>query len=384
VIFHFDFRMWARMLRIAWRDPHPAGRRRMLVRLLVFVPAVASFHALCFFLDGVLFPGLRRVHVRRPVFLVGHARSGTTLLHRLMSRDAERFSSFMLYELYFPSLLQKKLIRALAAFDRARLGGWFERRVQAWEQRRYGATQDIHAMGLTRPEEDDFLFYWSCASGTWMLKLPAMGQIDFYHLDREPERRRRRVQRFYADCIRRQLYLNGADRIHLCKAPHFAGRVASLIESFPDAGIVVTMRSPHETIPSLLKLVKLSYQLRGWDEPRMARSLAVLALQSFHTYEHPLEVLAKHPETKHAIVDYRELVAEPKRAVSEVYAALGLPLSPAYAAILDEEQTRARRHESGHSYSLAEFGLDKDAIEQELAELFLRYRWNEGSPGHGS
>jgi omega-hydroxy-beta-dihydromenaquinone-9 sulfotransferase len=383
LIFHFDFTQWARMLRLAWRDPHPAGRRRMLTRLLVFVPLVASFHAVCFFLDGLLFPGLHRVPVRAPVFLVGHARSGTTLLHRLMSRDAERFSSFMLYELFFPSLLQKKTIRALAAFDRRRLGGFFERRVQAWEKRRYAATQDIHAMGLTKPEEDDFLFYWSCASGTWMLKLPAMGEIDFYHLDREPERRRRRVQRFYADCIRRQLYLNGPDRIHLCKAPHFAGRVASLIESFPDAGIVVTMRDPHETIPSLLKLMQVGYQLRGWDEPRMARSLGVLAHQAFHTYKHPLEVLAKHPETKHAIVDYRELVAEPKRAVAAVYEALGLPLSPAYAALLDEEQARARKHESGHRYSLAEFGLDKDAIEQELAELFARYHWSEGSPAHG-
>ena len=126
------------------------------MRLLVFVPLVASFHAVCFFLDGVLFPGLHRVRVRDPVFLVGHARSGTTLLHRLMSRDAERFSSFMLYELYFPSLLQKRAIRALAACDRRWLGGFFERRVQAWEQKRYAATQDIHAMGLTKPEEDDF------------------------------------------------------------------------------------------------------------------------------------------------------------------------------------------------------------------------------------
>jgi hypothetical protein len=210
-----------------------------------------------------------------------------------------------------------------------------------------------------------------------------MGEIDFYHLDREPERKRRRVQRFYADCIRRQLHLNGPDRIHLCKAPHFAGRVASLIESFPDAGIVVTMRNPHETIPSLLKLVKVGYQLRGWDEPRMARSLAVLAHQSFHTYAHPLEVLAKNPETKHAIVDYRDLVAEPKRAVAEVYEALGLPLTSAFEAVLDDEQKRARKHESGHSYSLAEFGLDKDAIEHELAVLFERYHWNEGSPAHG-
>jgi hypothetical protein len=381
MLFHFDFAMWARLLRVAWREPHPAGRRRMLVRLLVFVPVVASFHAVCFLLDALLFPGLRRIEVRDPVFLVGHARSGTTLLHRLMSRDGERFSSFRLYEMYFPSLLQKKAIRALAAFDRRRLGGFVGRRVRAWEKKRYGKTQDIHAMGLTQPEEDDFLFYWSCASGTWMLKLPAMGEIDFYHLDREPERKRRRVQRFYADCIRRQLHLNGADRVHLCKAPHFAGRVASLIESFPGARIVVTMRSPHETIPSLLKLMKVGYQLRGWDEPRMARSLGVLAAQSFHTYRHPLEVLAKHPETRHAIVDYRELVAEPKRTVAEVYAALGIELTADFAAVLDEEQKRARKHESGHSYSLAEFGLDKDAIEHGLAELFERYHW---STAHGT
>jgi len=384
MLFHFDFAQWARMVRIAWREPHPAGRRRMLTRLLVFVPVVASFHALCFFLDGILFPGLHRVRVEAPVFLVGHARSGTTLLHRLMSRDGDRFSSFLLYELYFPSLLQKKTIRALARLDRAQLGGFFERRVQAWEKRRYGKTQDMHAMGLTQPEEDDFLFYWSCASGTWMLKLPAMGEIDFYHLDREPERRRRRVQRFYADCIRRQLYLNGTDRIHLCKAPHFAGRVASLIESFPDARIVVTMRNPNETIPSLLKLMKVGYQLRGWDEPRMARSLGVLAAQAFHTYKHPLEVLAKHPETRHAIVDYRELVAEPKRTVAEVYEALGIPLTPGFAAVLDGEQARAKKHETGHSYSLAEFGLDADAIEHELAELFERYHWSTGSPAHGA
>jgi hypothetical protein len=380
MIFHFDFAMWARMLRASWHDENPAARRRMLVRLLVYVPLVASFHALCFFLDGILFPGLRRVRVRGPVFLVGHARSGTTLLHRLMSRDAERFSSFRLYELYFPSLLQKRAIRALAACDRRFLAGFFERRVQAWEEKRYGATRHVHAMSLTAPEEDDFLFYWSCASGTWMLKLPAMGEIDFYHLDRAPERKRRRVQRFYADCIRRQLYLNGPDLVHLCKAPHFAGRVESLIESFPDCRIVVTLRSPHETIPSLLKLVSLSYRARGAQDARSQRSLAVLAEQSFHTYEHPLAALARHPGTRHAIVDYRELVAEPKRAVSEVYRALDLPLSPEYAKILDEEQARARKHESGHAYSLAEFGLDENAIETRLAPLFERFGFRrEGS-----
>ena len=84
MIFYFDFATYFRMLRLAWRE-RPASRRRLLFRLLVKVPLVALFHAVCFFLDGIFFPGLRKVEVRSPVFIVGHARSGTTLLHRLMN-----------------------------------------------------------------------------------------------------------------------------------------------------------------------------------------------------------------------------------------------------------------------------------------------------------
>ena len=144
------------------------------------------------------------------------------------------------------------------------------------------------------------------------------------------------------------------------------------------------MRNPHETIPSLLKLVKVGYQLRGWDEPRMARSLGVLAAQSFHTYQHPLEVLAKHPETKHAIVDYRELVAEPKRAVAEVYAALGLPLTPAFAGRARRgAEARAASTRAGTATASPSSASTRTRSSSELAELFERYHWNEGSPAHG-
>jgi hypothetical protein len=110
MIFYFDFATYFRLLRLAFGEA-PANRRQLLFRLLVRVPLVALFHTICFFLDGILFPGLHHIEVRSPVFIVGHARSGTTLLHRLMSEDGDRFSSFMLYELWFPSLLQKKVIR---------------------------------------------------------------------------------------------------------------------------------------------------------------------------------------------------------------------------------------------------------------------------------
>ncbi len=379
MLFYFDVRSWLRMLDLARRE-EGRRRRRLLVRLLVTVPAVAAFHAVCFFLDGILFPGLRRIRVRTPVFVLGHARSGTTLVHRLMSEDSGRFSSFRLYELYFPSLLQKKLIRAGAAFDRRRLGGFLARRVRAWEERRYAKIRDIHAMSLTAPEEDDIVFYWSCASGMWITELPYMGQLDFYHVDERPPRRRRRLLRFYADCVRRQLYLNGADKVHLSKNPIFAGRVESLIEAFPDARIVVPMRHPYETIPSLLKLMKVSWGLLHWDEARMERSLRALAEQSFHTYRHPLRVLARHPETKQAVLDYRELVAEPLRTLERAYEQLGFAMSPAFREALLAAEKRAKAHETGHRYSLEEFGLRAGEIRAELADLFERFHWDEAAP----
>jgi hypothetical protein len=234
----------------------------------------------------------------------------------------------------------------------------------------------MHEMGLTEPEEDDIVLYWSCASGMWMTKMPCMGELDFYFVDQRPPRRRRRLLRFYADCVRRQLYLNGADKIHLSKNPIFAGRIESLLEAFPDARIVVPVRHPYETIPSLLELMKTSWSLYHWDEARTQRSLGALAEQSFHTYRHPLEVLARHPETRHAIVDYRELVAEPRRTIERVYEQLGFEITPAFRDVLLGEEKRARRHETRHRYSLAAFRLRPDAIRSELADLFERFGWD--------
>jgi hypothetical protein len=377
---YFDFRTWFKMLRLAWREQDPKHRRRLLLSLGVRVPVAACLHAVCFFLDPILFPGLRRTPIRTPVFIVGHARSGTTHLHRLMSRDAERFSAFLLYELSFPSLLEKKLIRWAARMDRRWLGGALEARVKKLEERKFRATRDMHEQSFTAPEEDDGILASSCASGTWIVRLPYMEELDFYHVDRRPERERRRLMRFYAECVRRQLYLNGAGRVHLSKNPVFVGRLESLLETFPDARIVVPFRNPEETIPSLLKLMQMAWRLRRWSEPQMQRSLEILAEQSFHTYTYPLEVLARHPETPRAIVDYNELVAEPRRVIERVYAELGFPVTPGFQRVLMAEEQRARRHESGHRYSLEEFGLRSDELRTKLAGLFERFHWNPDPP----
>lgn len=384
MIFHFDFPQYIRMVKLAWNEPNPMARRYFLLILCASVPLISTFHAICFFLDGILFPGLHKIEIKTPVFVVGHARSGTTLVHRLMSKDEGRFSSFNLYELYFPSLLQKKVIRAVARFDASFLGGALQKRVTAWEDRRYASTRDVHNMGLTKPEEDDIIFYYSCASGFWMTKLPYMGQIDFYYTDKRPAKERKRLMNFYKDCIRRQLYLNGSDRIHLSKNPVFSGRVETLIEAFPDARIVVPVRDPNDTIPSLLKLMGLGYRALDWAPDHIQESMRFLAKQSYHTYKYPLEVLDRHPDTPQAIIDYRDLTSMPAETIERAYEQLGFVLSDEYREVLLAEGKRARKHETSHTYSLDEFGLEAGEIRTELAALFERFGWDDPSRTSGA
>jgi hypothetical protein len=87
-------------------------------------------------------------------------------------------------------------------------------------------------------------------------------------------------------------------------------------------------------------------------------------------------VLERHPEVRRAIVDYRDLIASPKRTILDVYERLGLEATVEYGDVLEREERRASDHERTYRYSLEEFGLRADEIRVRLADLFERYGWH--------
>ena len=376
MLFYFDFENYFKMLRLAWRERSTRARLYYLAVLGLGVPITAIFHAICFALDPILFPELRRVEIRDPIFIIGHGRSGTTLTFRLIAQDEGRYSSFLLWECYFPSLLQKKAIRAAAALDRRFLGSLLARLANRFEEWRYGPSRHMHEMALGLPEEDDISLFYSMASGFWMTKMPWMGELDFYYVDTWPEKKRRRLMAFYRELVRRQLALEGADRQHLSKNPYWTGRVTTLIETFPDARFILNMRDPRATIPSLLKLNRSAWKRLGWDPARQRESLDVLIEQSWYNYRHPLEVLEAHPETRSAILEYDDLTSDPAAAIEAVYRKLEQPISDSFRKRLSEEGTREKKHSTRYSYSLEEFGLGSETIRKELGDLFEQFGWD--------
>jgi hypothetical protein len=374
-LFYFDWRTWWTMVRLVRCEQDPGRRRRQYRTLCVVVPTLAVLHTVCFALDPILFPALRRTEVRSPVFVVGHARSGTTYLHRMMANDP-RFSYVLLWEMFFPSLLEKKVLRAVLRADQ-RLGGRLRRRIDALDERLFSKSQSVHESGLFAPEEDEFLLTMSCASGFWVVQYPQAQDLDFYYVDdRWPATKRRRVMQFYKECVRRQLVLNGPGLTHLSKAPIHCGRVESLIETFPDARFVVPVRNPHETIPSFLKLLQFAWSARKRSDQDMRKSFRSIVDSSYHYYQHPLDVLDAHPEVPSVIVDYRDLVTNPAATMLRVYDEIEIGMvSEQEKALADE---KGREYRSGHTYSLEEFGLEADEIRTRLAPLFDRFGWESG------
>ncbi|MEP5569148.1 MAG: sulfotransferase [Halioglobus sp.] len=371
---YFDFQYWSRVVRHVWSLKDWPGRSRMLLRLLVWVPLVTVFHSLCFMLDYLLFPRLWRQPVSQPVFIIGHARSGTTLMHRLMSADGDKFSYFLYWEMFFPSLLQKKIIRFVGVLDTRFLSGRLMAQLVKWDDKTFGPYRHMHNMSLWNAEEDCFAMQAAFVSQQWSLEIPMMNVVDFFHVDEMPKRRQRWL-RHYRELVKRQLLLNGADKIHLSKNPIMSGWVESLIATFPDARFVVMMRKPTDCIPSCLKLVEVNWRSKGWSREACQESLDALTEISFEHFTHPREVLSDHPETRQFVMDYRTLTTAPRNAVADVYAALGLDLQSAYDDWLQAQSEREKAHHSQFEYSLGEFRISGEEIYHRLADFYKDYDW---------
>lgn len=377
---YFDFDYYWRMLRHVWGLKQWPGRRRLLLRLLLVTPPLTAFNTLCFLLDYLLFPRLWGQKVKTPVFIVGHARSGTTLMHRLMAADGDRFSYFLYWETLFPSLLQKQCIRWLGRLD-SFLGGLIHARLKAWDDKTFGPFRHMHDMSLWNSEEDQFVMRAAFVTQQWSTDLPVMEVIDLFHLDQMPHKRRRWM-RHYRECVKRQLLLNGGKGIHLSKNPVMSGWVGSIIETFPDARIVVMMRDPKQCIPSLLKLVESAWRHKGWRPEQYQKSLEIMRELSFETFHNPQQQLEHHPT--HCTVDYRELISDPHATVQKAYARLGFEISPAFDAYLGARAEREKSHASRFEYSLGEYDLPESLIETELAGFYEHYQWPRAEPAQQS
>lgn len=347
----------------------------LLLALVIYLP-VELVIWISLGLDEIFFRGYRRIEVREPVFIIGNPRSGTTFLHRLLSRDQENFISMKTWEILLaPSVFLRKLIRGFVRIIRT-LGLPILGLLRRWE-RELQEDNVFHKLRIRGPEEDEYLWIhifsalkiWSFAA-----MLEETDRYIYYDNQMEPANKKRMMD-FYHACLQRHLYARRAEDVHyLAKNPNFSPMVDTLLKRYPGARFIYLVRNPLEAVSSHLSLKETEWQLLG--DPRQAYACRDFILEaSEHWYTYPLQRLEQLPEEQFAVVKFEDLVENAHRTVTGTYRRLGLKMSEKYENILKLETRRARGHDSEHEYSLAEMGLSAERMQERFAGVFERFEY---------
>jgi hypothetical protein len=222
--------------------------------IAIIITIVSLFHSLLRVLQQVWY-GRRvsRTPIREaPLFIIGHWRTGTTLLHELLIFD-ERHNYPSTYECLEPNhfLLTERFFRRWMRF--------------LMPSRR---PMDNMPAGWDRPQEDEFaLCMLGLPSPYLMVAFPNRGPQFPEYLDLEglSPKALQRWQRTFLRFLR-EITFRDPRRLVLKSPPHTC-RIKILLQMFPDARFVHIVRNPYVVFPSTVNLWRSLFRKHGLQRP---------------------------------------------------------------------------------------------------------------------
>lgn len=293
-------------------------------------------------------PEVSDQEIRRPVFVVGLPRTGTTILLALLSQDPAH-RPLLLWEGLDPLPPKRGPDRRLErARSTIRGFDYFSPNYQS-----------IHPMGADLPEECVLLFTHLFSTPQFDFQYRVPGYLDWLR-----ERGLGDAYRRYRDQLRllqRQDRLASPSRYPrrwLLKDPAHLLGLEHILEIFPDACVIQTHRDPLKSLPSNCSLYAHS-RIMFSDEVD-ARELGAYVAGGIwpEALDVSLEARARLPEQNFFDLRYADFMRDPIRSIEGIYRHFGLELSDATREAM---RTYLRRHPRAgdrvHGYSLEQFGL---------------------------
>ena len=165
------------------------------------------------------------------------------------------------------------------------------------------------------------------------------------------------------------------------KGPTHQERLDVLFQVFPDARVVHLHRDPRKMIPSSYSLMGTLRWMRSDHVDLSALEFMPMSMQM--TFDKGIEQRTDGVIPNDQIHDllYADLVHDPAEALRSCYEHHGLPFSDENAeAIRKYLRAKPKWKHGAHEYTLAEFGLDAEA----LGAMFSRYQTHYGIPDEGT
>ena len=304
------------------------------------------------------YPEITQVSIERPLFIVGLARTGSTLLHRLLAQDPScRILQYweMLHPFFSPQvgLNHEKLGIKLAELKIKEI---------------YAKLPDlhpIHEISAVEPEECNILMRHTFCSmhlaSEW--RLPEYAR---WLAEQDMEK----SYRFYHKLLQLLLWYKPAE-FTVLKCPSHLLNLRTTAKVFPNANFVWLHRNPHKTIPSYLDLLSVFWG----DETKNKRFIDFIFDYSVQSVNMGMTMEKEIACDRFLNVDYKELISDPAGMVLKIYNYFNYEVDPLMIPNIRAWLEKNPQHKHGvHKYGLEKFGLNDARINDEFDPYFKTYK----------
>lgn len=295
-------------------------------------------------------PEIATIPVASPIVVLGHMRSGTTRMQRMLGCDpALNHTRFFEVTNPFPSRIDWRL---LESWGQLKLLGLLNPEIHTVHPTSPRAVEEV--FGLLA-----FSFYGAQFEAQW--RVPGFARW-------WEGQNRGWVYAELKRLLQTIAWRRGASSAPwVLKAPQFMEDLDALLAVFPDARLVCLSREPDAVVASTASLVCHQMQVqsdavdRRWIGSEWLRKTAVREARC-------AEVRAARPDVPQLDVDFAAMNADWRGEMRRIYRFLGRELTAQVeqrmARYLSEAEASGFR---GHSYRADDFGLDSRAIGAALA-----------------
>ena len=307
-------RFWDGVTVCAWFKTLALGRFRVSpsrIPMALVISLLTPFNSLCALGQRIFFG--RRIRrqklVSPPIFILGHWRSGTTLLHEYMILD-DRFTYPDTYTCFAPShfLFTHRWLSPFVGL--------------LMPKKR---PMDNMAAGLSRPQEDEFALCVLGEPSPYVnILLPNAPPVyrDYLTMRNVPDAKRKH----WLDTFERLVKaITVADpKTVILKSPPHTARIRTILERFPDAKFVYIHRNPYVLFPSTYNLwtkLAVTHGVQVMKEEGLAEKVLddFVRMDEAYTADKPLLKPGQITE-----ISYDDLVADPVGTLEKIYADIGI------------------------------------------------------------
>ncbi|MGB0970638.1 MAG: sulfotransferase family protein [Mycobacterium sp.] len=300
------------------------------------------------------YPQHAEVSIQRPIFVTGLPRTGTTLIHRLLTADPGHQG----LELWLAEFPQPRPPR------------------ETWSQNPVFQQLDAQ-FSKAHQENPDYtgLHYMTAdeVEECWQLLRQSLHSVSYETLAHLPTYSQWLARQDWTKSYQRHrknlqlIGLNDREKRWVLKNPSHLFALDALFAAYPDA-LVVQCHRPAETImASMCSLAQ--HTTEGWSN---SFSGEVIGRDSLETWSRGLHLFdaerAKHDAAQFCDVDYFEFIKDPIAAVEGIYRQFDIDFTDAARAAMTDMHAESQKGPRApkHAYSLADYGLTDEQVREQF------------------